>query len=309
MEAGRPGRLFDKSILYDFGPVCSLKNSLRECHACGLHEGVGVGCADCETVVYMNISPRSLLVLALAGSTSGYAQVSLTSNSVAYTQNFDAVLSSAPANGTVQSTPALPTGWAFVESGSNANTSYQIHNGGGTAGDTYLFGAAGSTERALGGIQSGSLIPTFGAFFTNNTGATVHSLEISYVGEMWRLGAADANDDRLDFQYSLNATSLTTGTWVDFNALDFTSLTQTTVGAKDGNSLRSTISSTISGLSISIGASFAIRWVDVNVTSSDDGLAVDNFSLTAIPEPGSYAAMIGVVAFGAVIAGRRRRLG
>ena len=40
-------------------------------------------------------------------------------------------------------------------------------------GDTYSYGAAGSTDRALGGLRSGSLIPLFGACFTNNTGAPI----------------------------------------------------------------------------------------------------------------------------------------
>src|SRR6185369_8821 len=41
------------------------------------------------------------------------------------------------------------------------------------------------------------------------------------------------------------------------------------------------LSSTITGLSISNGASFWIRWTDVDATGADDGLAVDDFSLTA----------------------------
>jgi hypothetical protein len=40
----------------------------------------------------------------------------------------------------------------------------------GNTGDTYSFGAASNTERAFGGLQSGSLNPTIGAAFTNNTG-------------------------------------------------------------------------------------------------------------------------------------------
>ena len=40
----------------------------------------------------------------------------------------------------------------------------------------------------------------------------------------------------MDFQYSLNATSLTTGNWIDVNALDFTAPVTTAVtGALDGN--------------------------------------------------------------------------
>ena len=105
------------------------------------------------------------------------------------------------------------------------NGQYQAGTGSGTAGDIYSFGAAASTERALGTLFSGTLNPTIGAQFTNNTGSTVTSLDVSYIGEMWRLGQNTAGRaaDRLDFQLSTNATSLTTGTWIDYNSLDFSS--------------------------------------------------------------------------------------
>ena len=73
-------------------------------------------------------------------------------------------------------------------------------------------------------VLSGTLNPTVGAQFTNNTGSTVTSLDVSYMGEMWRAGVTSRNAaDRLDFQLSSDATSLTTGTWVDYNSLDFNS--------------------------------------------------------------------------------------
>ena len=60
----------------------------------------------------------------------------------------------------------------------------------------------------------------------------------------------DFNTLQLDFQYSLDATSLTTGTWVNVNALDFLTPNTATVGAKDGNAVgnRTHLAATISGL-------------------------------------------------------------
>ena len=46
------------------------------------------------------------------------------------------------------------------------------------------------------------------------------SLAIAYTGEQWRLGAT-GRTDRIDFQYSLDATSLATGTWADVDNLNF----------------------------------------------------------------------------------------
>ena len=100
-----------------------------------------------------------------------------------------------------------------------------------------------------------------------------------------RIGnTAAARDDRLDLQYSTNATSLTTGTWYDVDLLDCINKvkTATSAGALDGDSAanRTAVSGNITGLTIANGASFWIRWNDFNASGADDGLAVDDFNLT-----------------------------
>ncbi|NLE61235.1 MAG: ExeM/NucH family extracellular endonuclease, partial [Planctomycetes bacterium] len=107
-----------------------------------------------------------------------------------------------------------------------------------------------------------------------------------YTGEQWRLGQNTTGRaaDRLDFQFSTNATSLTNGTWVDNDSLDFSSpVVAGTVGALNGNMApnRNALSFTITGLSIANGATFWIRWADTDlIPGADDGLSVDDFSLT-----------------------------
>jgi hypothetical protein len=203
--------------------------------------------------------------------------ISLAAPNVAYTQNFDTLATTGTTN------PVAIDGWDTVESGGGArdNEQYAADNGASNTGDTYSYGATGNTERAFGGLQSGTLIPIVGAGFTNNTGVAITSLAISYTGEEWRLGTA-ARTDRIDFQYSTDATSLTTGTWTDVNELDFTTPNTTTTGAKDGNAAenRTALSFNISGLNIANGATFFIRWTDLNASGADDGLAVDDFSIT-----------------------------
>lgn len=129
----------------------------------------------------------------------------------------------------------LPTGWALLETGASAlnNSAYSGGTGSSNSGDMYSFGT-NAADRSFGGLLSGTLTPTTGASFVNNTGGAITSLVISYTGEQWRIGNnAAARTDRLDFQYSTDATTLATGTWTD-----------------------------------------------VNATGSDDGLSVDDFSLT-----------------------------
>ena len=203
--------------------------------------------------------------------------ISLTRSGTAYTQNFDSLAATG-------SSTTLPDGWFIQESGTGslANGAYTAGTGSSNSGDTYSFGSSGSGDRALGGVRSGSVVPTLAASFTNDTGATLTSLLVSYTGEQWRLGAT-GRADRLDFQYSLDGT-----TWIDVNALDFSSpVTTGTVGALNGNlaANRTELSAQINGLNIPAGAAFYVRWTDFDAAGADDGLAIDDFSITALAGP------------------------
>lgn len=237
----------------------------------------------------MNASRRVCLLLVsifavLFSASRATAQcVSLTTLGSASTQNFDTLSNTA---GSTTNNLTI-TGWFMTETGGGArdNEQYGVDTGGSNTGDTYSYGLAGNTNRALGQLRSGTLIPNFGACFTNNTGSTIASLDFNYFGEQWRIGnTAAARDDRMDFQYSLNATSLITGTWTDHDALDFTNpiKTNATATALNGDlaANRDNRISTIGSLSIANGATFWIRWGDIDASGADDGLAVDDFSLT-----------------------------
>jgi hypothetical protein len=202
------------------------------------------------------------------------SQVLITSTATAYTQNFNTL------KATAGTSTVLPTGWRLLETGANANTSYTAGDGSSTTGDTYSFGTGTATDRALGTLLSGSLNSTIGVQVKNTTGQTITSLSIAYTGEQWRCGTA-GRSDQLDFQYSLSATSLSTGTWTDASTLDFVSPSTTTTGAKDGNATanRTAKSATITGLNIANNATFWLRWTDLDATGSDDGLSIDDFSL------------------------------
>ena len=220
--------------------------------------------------------PNSMPSYAWTGPNGNVSGTSITTIPV---QDFNTLASS----GTLSS---LPSDWRLFESGSNANTTYTAGTGSDNTGNTYSFGSAGLNERAFGMLRTGSLIPVIGAKYTNNTGSVISSISISYTGEQWRLGTSGRLvPDKLDFQYSTNATSLSTGTWNDVNALDFTApVTTGTVGALDGNASanRTPISYTINGLSIANSADFYIRFNDFDATGSDDGLAIDDFNISYV---------------------------
>lgn len=198
--------------------------------------------------------------------------INLTTN---YCQDFNTLASSGTSS-------VLPQGWNFVESSTNANALYSAGTGSGTGGDTYSFG--NFSDRALGTLQSGSLLSTIGAQIKNTSGSIITKLKVSYKGEQWRLGTVSRKDSLL-FQYSTDASSLTTGTWTTVSQLHFATPNIGTVGAKDGNDPLNfqNIVYTIRNLNIPGNAVFFIRWSDFNASGSDDGLAVDSFCIEANP--------------------------
>lgn len=218
---------------------------------------------------------RYLLLFFLSFGSFIFPQISLT-GSGAYLQDFNTLAATG-------SSSALPAGWHLFESGTSANTEYTAGTGSASTGDTYSYGSTDDSDRALGSLRTGSLISTFGANFINNTGEIITSLHVTYTGEQWRSGATNRNAaDRLDFQYSVNATTLSDGDWTDVDQLDFQSPNiNTSAGTLNGNSIenRSVVTYVITGLSIPDDAEFWIRWTDFDIAASDDGLAIDDFSI------------------------------
>lgn len=223
------------------------------------------------------ISTRVILLGLLAVAATGpAAALNLTLPGVPAVEDFNTLGTAAGST--------LPAGWEFGESGSGANTAYGAGNGSSSTGNTYSFGATGVAERALGAVRTSSLSSVFGTVITNATAVTLTELAIEYFGEQWRLGAT-GRVDRLDFAYSLDATSIATGNWLEFDALDFTGpVTSGTTGALDGNlpENRTLISQSLTGLSLAPGASLWIRWSDFDASGSDDGLAIDDFSVRGV---------------------------
>src|SRR5260221_1145356 len=218
-----------------------------------------VACA----LVFLSLPLGGTSALAVDG---GSGTVSLTTSGTPATESFDRLANTPDA----LLSNVLPTGWMISESGTSARNDgkYAVGTGSSTAGDHYAFGTpVGSTDRALGELRSGTLVPIFGASFTNNTGTTINQLDVAYTGEQWRLGAVRTapDRDRIDFQYSLSATSLVSGTWIDVDALDFSSpVTTGTVGALNGNLApnRTPLAGSIVA-TIPAGATFSIPRTDL----------------------------------------------
>lgn len=224
-----------------------------------------------------------LAALALVGLVASEASaqcVSLTSGSLTYSQNFNNLA----LTGTTNDLPTAIPGWSLNETGTGTNANrnglYTGDDGNAATGDVYSYGVTGDSNRALGTLRSGSNTPTIGACFTNNTGSAITAVSIQYTGKQFRYGTT-GRQDRLVFEFGATATSLTSSGYAGITTLDFTGPTQAAAGRVSPPVSAAVPAQSISSLSIANGGTFWIRWSEFDAAGADDGLAVDDFSLTA----------------------------
>ena len=205
------------------------------------------------------------------------SQNSLTTANGNYAESFDGM----GATGT-----NYPLNWTAIRyagSGTlNATLVPIVNDGSGNTGGAINAGSTSSTDRALGTLASGTTIPAFGTSFQNNTGSTILDFSFSGVMEQWRSGD-NAAVERVIFEYSTNATSLSSGSWTPLPAMDLVEklTTTTTAAAVNGNlaANQTSISGTATAVNLGAGSTIWIRWRDANDVGSDGLYAIDNFGL------------------------------
>src|SRR6185295_16210314 len=168
---------------------------------------------------------------------------SITTLGAPLTENFDTLASTG--TGIAWTDNSTIAGWY------SSRVTYNSGTGSSNAGALYSFGVAGTnpvTDRALGSVGSGATGTVYWAVkLTNNTGSTITSLDVSYIGEQWRNGGATSPAvsvaQTVDFKYQvansgvITAANTPTTGWIDHDPLDFTSPTFGTSAAAtlDGN--------------------------------------------------------------------------
>ncbi|MFZ4575231.1 MAG: PEP-CTERM sorting domain-containing protein [Phycisphaerales bacterium] len=265
-----------------------------------------------------NVSMTALALCAIAGMAQ--ASVVYTTIGGGYSQNFDSLTTATTSQPWTNDTTL--TGWnlfrrtAAGDATPVAITSYTGGDGGTNAGSFYSFGSAGSSERAFGSTGSGGTYfgsPASGVVggwiavaLENSTGAALSSFTVGFNGEQWRNGGNTAAQPMvLEYGFGLSFNSVATWTAPGAN-FDWSSVVNATAAAAvDGNAagLVAGRGGTISNVTWNPGENLWIRWTERNDTGNDHGLAIDNFSFSAIPTPGSLA----LAAMGLFGMARRRR--
>ena len=211
-----------------------------------------------------------LAVILFAGSGGVWGQVNTGSLPATFSQNFNTLSSTAPATWTDNSTPLV--GWYSTVTTLNPNAGTTNIN------NVYNFGTASATDRALGAISTATTHRS-AIRIKNNSGSDITSLAISYNGEQWRQNAA-SQTLVFDYQVGASVTSLTTGTWTSYTALDFVSPNTGTAGALDGNLTANRTAKTATiPVTIAAGSEIMLRWTKSG--SNSHGLAIDDLVITA----------------------------
>ena len=226
-----------------------------------------------------------------------------------------------------------PEGWYASTSGSalpgssssvtwNTFNWFRIGNGSHESSGFYNFGngnpavkSKNSTERSLGSFNDASnRCINYGVLIENNTGKKITSLDISYVGKVWRIGSSATQVDTLQFGYVVlsqtHVTSLRDRERYlgdlrtrDFAALDFLSPTPLVSTADvaanvevDGENAanQKTVSATLP-VAVKPGEVLMLRWTDTDEQGNDHALAIDDLNIRATLESGEDAVITPVI--------------
>lgn len=260
----------------------------------------------------------ALIVPAVAASSANAAAIFTAG---VYSQNFDSMgftgasSTTAPADWTVNLLTGNPSRVTNGGGLALANLALVVDNGSdATAGRSFNYGTTGSSDRAIGNkpTTSASGDRIIQLTLNNNTGAPISTMTIGYTGEQWNLGqgTADMSDgsypEKLRLYYSLSPSSGWVSVGLDWTA-PIQALSGNPQGARDGNAAanRTVLSTNFSPASpIAPGTDFYLRWLDWNEQGTNDhGLAIDDVSVSVVPEPAS----LGLLTLGALAMLNRRR--
>jgi len=264
------------------------------------------------------MSNRIGMALALmAGAATAHAGISFTG--AALTENFDTMPNSPLGTfsspwsftaGTQAAVPGLATWDGVKHAGTGtSNMAFIVDDGTSNTGGLRSAGVIGNSDRALGGLSSGTNQGGWGVAITNNSGFAISSFTLAFDQEQYRTAngsTAVVNTSAFAYGYTgiaglTDTNYLTNAGMIPASAGDLVS------NAPTASAVVALVvtprSVTITGLNVAVGDKIYVRWQDADNFGSDATLTIDNVNFTATPTPGSLALLGLSAAFGA----RRRR--
>lgn len=166
----------------------------------------------------------------------------------------------------------IPTGWTGHSSGTPV---FQGRgNGSSNGGGYWAYGITAGTDWSLGALRSGTPGDiTYSYRMINNTGFTIHQISIAWDYEQWRYAGNTSG-------FNCQGTDALSGNSI-LNSMDLTGMPSGTNGIPSVTS----VSFELTDLEIGDGEIFGISWRTTDMGGSDNGVAVDNFSISACTRP------------------------
>ncbi|GAB4134888.1 MAG: hypothetical protein Fur0041_08590 [Bacteroidia bacterium] len=150
----------------------------------------------------------------------------------------------------------------------------------------------------------------------NNTGSTITSVYVDYFGEQWSIAENQTNINTITFSYQTGATvtSLTSGSWTNVTALNFTQIYTSSQSSSMGGSACGGSSAQCLGLngnqnsnrvhiqgcitvSIPVGQEIMFRWTDINDAANDHHMQIDDLSIWPLDELCTVVLPVELVSF------------
>ena len=267
------------------------------------------------------LSTLCILILTIQ---QGQGQTAFTAGDLSVNYDFTGFtgsgFQSSPTAGQLNSNNWIASGFTdgdlgYGDSGTTGDFARGISAGGVGTGGIYSFDVdnGGGVNRALGVQPSGFFgINDFESGFAelrlqNNTGSTIGSLDIAYDIYANNNGSTsffgflfNASSGSLNFSYFIGSGSETL-----VSSLDYAS-----GGTADTNGWVQNIrSTTLSDVNLADGEFVRLRWTGdaISGIGARDEFAIDNIAIDAevIPEPSTYAIILGAFALGLVVLKRR----
>ncbi len=225
-----------------------------------------------------------------------------------YQQNFNTLANTPTSTTTTEQTftwtnNSTLAGWYATRTDTAFEDTYSTSAGVANApsGGLLSYGPNANSDRALGAL--GNRAYSWGVRLVNDTGITLTEFTVSYTGETW-LQLANTRDIYTSYQiFNSGDGSLTSGTYTGISELTYTSPGGTST---NGFITSSNLSHTVTGINWEHGQELWIRFNNQQVSAAS-GVAMDDFSFSAIPEPSTYA-LLGL-GLGALVWLRRRQRG
>lgn len=242
------------------------------------------------------ITSKKLSLFALSICLFGYsaaAQVSITATGPggAYTQNFS-VLTTVDFQH-FDNTAPLAGVYALRSFNNSVPNTFFADDGSGTTASFKNYGLNADPDRAFGGLVDPLAIGTgelnYGIRFRNDTGVTITSIEVRYVGEQWRDQSTASQTLGFSYRQAVTVTDLTTGSYTAVPALVFTTPTNTGSGQLNGNLAANRVL-VVGGFAVNIppGEEIMLRWTDFAEVGANHAIALDD--IVVIARAGTTAA-------------------